>query len=230
MRFALQKTTLLDFPEHLACTLFIPGCNLRCPYCHNKELALNQTDSLPELIPRQKVSAFLKKRKNVLQGVAISGGEPLLYKGLKDLMEEIHSLGLKVKLDTNGLLPHKLEQVDPDYTALDLKTLPENYSRLLGDLPDPGNLAEQWYASLEILKKKKNPFEIRTTMLPAFINRDSFDQLCSLVKGASLWRLNAFRPAHTLDPSFQQAETFSRKELQEFQEIALSQGISCFFS
>ena len=127
----LQKLTLLDFPGQVACTVFLQGCNFRCPFCHNPSLVLGT-----EAITRESILSFLKQRQGLLDGVAITGGEPLLSAGLEDLLREIRSLGYKIKLDTNGSFPRRLEQLISDglvdYVAMDIKNAPEKYDHTAG--------------------------------------------------------------------------------------------------
>ncbi len=130
MRIGLVKTSLVDFPAEVAAALFIRGCNLRCPYCHNPELVLGPEP--PGLLDPEEVLAFLHRRKNVLGGVCVSGGEPLLHPELPEFLREIRHLGLKVKLDTTGTLPEALGRIEADYIAMDLKTVPEKYGLLAG--------------------------------------------------------------------------------------------------
>ena len=125
----MLKTTLLDFPGEVAAAVFTPGCNLRCPYCHNPELV--RPPFPDEMISLEKLGVFLEKRASLLGGVCITGGEPLLHDNIGDLVSLIRSHGLKVKLDTNGTFPERLARIDADYIAMDLKTDPEKYHRLL---------------------------------------------------------------------------------------------------
>ena len=130
----LQKTTLLDYPGHVACTVFTGGCNFRCPFCHNSSLVL------PERIlggmTEDEILAFLKKRVGVLDGVAITGGEPLLHKDMPDFLRKIRELGYKIKLDSNGSFPDMLEHIVKeglvDRVAMDIKNAPELYGKTVG--------------------------------------------------------------------------------------------------
>lgn len=124
-RLGLVKTTLLDYPGEVAATIFTPGCNLRCPYCHNPDFVSG--DPTGEEITLGEFFRFLEKRKGVLGGICITGGEPLIHKDLGDLIAAVRERGLKVKLDTNGTFPERLASLDVDYIAMDLKTIPDNY-------------------------------------------------------------------------------------------------------
>ena len=129
----LQKLTLLDFPRRVACTVFLGGCDYRCPFCHNYELV---DGSAPALIDEDELFAFLKKRAGLLEGVAITGGEPCLHPDLPDLMRRIRALGYAVKLDTNGAHPDRLAAILgeglADYVAMDIKNSPEKYAMTAG--------------------------------------------------------------------------------------------------
>ena len=137
-RFGLQKLTLLDYPGQVACTIFLHGCNFRCPFCHNASLVLSAGE---ELLPEDEVFAFLKKRAGVLDGVCFTGGEPLLHEAVPDLMRQAKDLGYKVKLDTNGSFPERLQRVleseVADYVAMDIKNSPAKYARTSGSGNEP---------------------------------------------------------------------------------------------
>ena len=134
----LQKMTLLDFPGHVACTVFLGGCDLRCPYCHNYELA---TGKAPAVMEEEELFSFLAKRTGLLDGVAITGGEPCLHQDLPDLLERIRGMGFAVKLDTNGTHPDMLRAVLSrglaDYVAMDIKNSPGKYALTTGTDREP---------------------------------------------------------------------------------------------
>ena len=129
-----NKTTLLDYPEHVAATVFTGGCNFRCPFCHNGELVLDP--GCQPLIPEEEVLSYLKKRQGILQGVCVTGGEPTLQKDLKDFLRKIKELGYPIKLDTNGYMPGVLWDLMQehliDYVAMDIKASRDNYARAAG--------------------------------------------------------------------------------------------------
>ena len=134
----LRKTTLVDFPEHIACAVFLIGCNLRCPYCYNKDLVLlNKNSQKDDFSTLDDVFNHLELRKNVLSGITISGGEPLLHPATPLIIKYAKNLGYKIKLDTNGTNPLELEklikndQLCPDYVAMDIKTSPNRYGEEL---------------------------------------------------------------------------------------------------
>ena len=158
----LQKMTLLDYPGKVACTVFLQGCNFRCPFCHNSDLLGNDG---PEPIPEETLFAFLKKRVGLLDAVCITGGEPTLQKDLPQLMQKIKDLGFLVKLDTNGNRPDVLKAVVDaglvDYVAMDIKNCPERYGATVG-IPDmPLRRVEE---SIRYLMEEHTAYEFRTTV------------------------------------------------------------------
>ena len=188
-----QKMTLLDYPEHVACTVFTAGCNFRCPFCHN---ALLVTDIRPEdSMHPDEVLAYLAKRTGILEGVAITGGEPLLQPDLEDFIKKIRSLGYPVKLDTNGSDPAKLarvvEQGLVDYVAMDVKNRPEKYAETIGiQNYDPAPVME----SIDFLMTtdKLPAYEFRTTVVREFHTVDDIIALSQRIAGAKKYFLQNF--------------------------------------
>lgn len=161
MRFGLQKLTLLDFPGRVACTVFSAGCNFRCPFCHNASLVNVQ---IPLPYSTDEIRSFLKKRQGVLDGVCFTGGEPLLGDGVIELARAAKELGYQVKVDTNGSFPERLQKIldekIADYVAMDIKSSPERYEVVCGNV----NMLEAVRRSVELLKNSAVPFEFRTTV------------------------------------------------------------------
>ncbi|MBE6698125.1 MAG: anaerobic ribonucleoside-triphosphate reductase activating protein [Ruminococcaceae bacterium] len=159
-----QKLTLLDYPDHMACTVFTGGCNMRCPFCHNASLVLRPGEN-PAFF-EEEIYAFLKKRQGVLDGVAITGGEPLLQHGLEDFILRVRELGFAVKLDTNGSYPDRLSAlIDKgllDYIAMDIKNSREKYAQTVGVPHFDTAPIEQ---SIALLRSSGVPFEFRTTVV-----------------------------------------------------------------
>ncbi len=223
-RVGLQKTTLIDYPDMVASTVFTHGCNLHCPYCHNPELVAGP---LPEsFISIERFFMFLEKRKTVLDGVCITGGEPLLYDDLPEFIERIHHMDLKVKLDTNGTLPEKLEKVVPDYIAMDLKTVPDKYTLLTGK--HTGNIAEKITASLEYLKTSGIDFEIRTTWAEGITEKRDIPDMAEVLDGVEKYYITPFRPGITLDPSWNTHKTPSPETMKQIQKLFQKKGIKPF--
>ncbi len=186
----LQKMTLLDYPGHVACTVFLAGCDLRCPYCHNAELI---DGSVPAVMDSEELLAFLKKRQGLLEGVAITGGEPLLRPDLPELAAQIRDLGYPVKLDTNGFHPARLRKmVEADlvqYVAMDLKNSPDRYAETIG-MPqvDLGALQE----SIDLLMAGGTDYEFRTTVVAELHDAESFRKIAAWVPGARRFFLQKF--------------------------------------
>ena len=159
----LQKMTLLDYPGKVACTVFLQGCNFRCPFCHNSGLLEEKED---ELMTIDALIAFLKKRKGLLDGVCITGGEPTLYAGLKDLVAKIKAEGFLVKLDTNGTRPKVLQELISenllDYVAMDIKNAPAHYGETVGVPNVTLNNIEE---SVKLLLQDAVDYEFRTTVM-----------------------------------------------------------------
>ena len=185
------KLTLLDYPGRVACTVFTGGCNFKCPFCHNASLAL-RAGSLPN-IDEQEVFDLLRKRKGILDGVCVTGGEPLLMPDLGDFLGRIKEMGFSVKLDTNGYLPERLAAVIDlglvDMVAMDIKNSPQKYANTAGIK----NLdMAPIYESADILMKGKLPYEFRTTVVKELHNAEDFEAIGKWIRGASAYYLQSF--------------------------------------
>lgn len=200
----IQKLTLLDFPEHTACTLFVPGCNFRCPYCHNSELLSPDVEFYDE----REVFEFLKKRSGVLEGVCVTGGEPTIYTDLDRLLRDIKALGYLVKLDTNGFLPDRLKPLIEaklvDYVAMDIKNSPERYAESVGLYADKFDVSPV-LKSIEIIMNSGIDHEFRTTVVTELFDEKSIEGAARMIKGAKKYFLQAFVmrdtvPSKTLTP------------------------------
>ena len=172
----LQKLTLLDFPEKVACTVFAAGCNLRCPFCHNASLVVNIPKEAE--ISEETFFSFLKKRQGVLDGVCVSGGEPLLQSDIETFIGKIKELGFLVKLDTNGTFPEKMKQLIErglvDYVAMDIKNSLETYTITCGvEQLDLEKIKE----SVSYLKEGHVPYEFRTTVTKNFHSIEEFESI-----------------------------------------------------
>lgn len=185
----LQKLTLLDFPDVVSCIVFTKGCNLRCPFCHNSSLVVDS--KLTPEIDEEEVFSYLNKRKNILDGVVISGGEPLLQKDIKDFIVRIKTLGYKVKLDTNGvnskLLSELIDEKLVDYVAMDIKNTFDKYDMTTGKSNSKiDNIKE----SIRILKKEKVPYEFRTTIVKDFHNIEDIKKILKYINGSKYFIQN----------------------------------------
>lgn len=192
--YGFQKTTLLDYPGHVAATIFTGGCNFRCPFCHNGGLVLCPDQIRP--IEEEAVLAYLKKRKGILEGVCITGGEPTLQPDLKEFLRKVKAEGYQVKLDTNGYNPRitgeMMEEGLADYVAMDVKASLPNYARAAGcpDL-DLSRIRE----SIGLLKSGRVPYEFRTTVVKGIHTVEEFDAVGQLLEGAGCTICRAFETA-----------------------------------
>ena len=187
----LQNLTLLDYPGYTAATVFLGSCNFRCPFCQNSSLVL--APDLEPVISEDEVFQFLKKRKRVLDGVCITGGEPTLSKDLGSFLQKIKHLGYLVKLDTNGSRPNVLKELVSqgllDYVAMDIKNAPGKYGMTIGiDGYDMSNI----FQSVEHLLSGTVPYEFRTTVVREFHKREDFEAIGQWLKGADQYYLQGF--------------------------------------
>ena len=212
----LQKMTLLDFPEHVACTVFLGGCDLRCPFCHNYELA---DGSAPPVMDEEALLSFLSKRKGLLDGVAITGGEPCLRRDLPALIGRIRELGFAVKLDTNGFHPAMLEKLlgdgAVDYVAMDIKNSPAKYAVTAG-VPEPLDLAPL-YESIRMLISSAKDYEFRTTVVQELHAEEDFGQIGEMIRGAGKYFLQSFTDRDTVP--FQGFSAPSKESLNKYADI-----------
>lgn len=213
----LNKTTLLDYPGHVAATVFTGGCNFCCPFCHNADLVLNP-GSQP-IYKEEEVLAYLKKRRGILEGVCITGGEPTLQPDLPDFIGKIRELGYLVKLDTNGYRPKVLagllEEGMLDYVAMDVKASPDNYKKAAGC---PGLDFARVEESISILKNCKIPYEFRTTVVEGIHTVSEFDSIGRLLAGGRAYYLQAFREGESvIQKGFR---TFPLEIMEEIRERA----------
>ena len=209
----LQKLTLLDYPEKVACTVFTAGCNFRCPFCHNASLVIDTYKN--KEIPSEEFFDFLKKRQGILDGVCVTGGEPLIQHGIEDFLRRIKELGYAVKLDTNGSHPQLLARLWSlglvDYAAMDIKNSPERYGETAG-VPglDLGPIRE----SVSWLLEGHVDYEFRTTVVRQFHDSASFRAIGPWISGARRYFLQAFIDRDTvLRPGL---SAWSREEMEGF--------------
>ena len=211
----IQKLTLLDFPGRTACTVFLAGCDLRCPFCHNSEL---WEATAPAVMDDNELLSFLEKRRGLLEGVAFTGGEALLRPELPELMRKIKALGYAVKLDTNGTQPDKLasliEEGLVDYIAMDIKNDPERYALTCGrETLDCGAITR----SIALLMENRVEYEFRTTVVKPFHDETSFINIARMIEGAENYYLQPFADRDTVLYKGFAAPT--KEELQRYLEI-----------
>ncbi len=213
MRFGgLQKLTLLDYPEKVACTVFCAGCNLRCPFCHNKTIVCGDGDEWT----REEILTFLAKRRPVLEGVCLTGGEPLIYPDVAQFLRQIKDMGYKIKLDTNGTFPYKLQNLLEsglvDYVAMDVKNSPELYSATTGAAADVASVEQ----SVRLLLQGRVAYEFRTTVTKTHHTENSLIDVAKWLAQADKWYLQQFVHSDDLiDPT---VEGYTDDELRSLCE------------
>lgn len=211
-----QKTTLLDYPGHVAATFFTGGCNFRCPFCHNSDLIT--CPSFTDTISEEEIFTFLKKRKNVLTGICITGGEPTLQPDLAEFMEKVHFLGYKIKLDTNGYRPeiiaNLLEKNLLDYIAMDIKAGYSNYSKVCGI----SNLnIRKIEDSISIIENSGIPYEFRTTVVKELHNQTDFQEISDMLSPKSPYFIQSFKDSGNILLSG--LSSYNNEELNKFLSI-----------
>ena len=244
LRAGLQKTSLVNYPGKVASAIFLPGCNLRCPYCYNRALALADPAAGPLELPqdaqgntqfansyftKEEIFCHLEKRAHVLDGVAISGGEPFLSPLLEPLILNAKSLGLAVKVDTNGTLPKELtqliedERLRPDMIALDVKTSTGKY-HLLAPQESGKGFGEAVIASIGILAKAAAEgllaVEYRTVLVPGLVDMADVLEIAALLPKDAAWRLAPFLPGNCLNPAWNKKEPYMQEEMERMAEAA----------
>jgi pyruvate formate lyase activating enzyme len=217
----LQKQSLIDYPGQLACILFTSGCNFMCPYCHNPDL-VGKPGSRGPILALDDVYGFLLKRREFLEGVVISGGEPTLHPDLDAVCQNIQRMGYKIKLDTNGSHPGVLNRLIRnklvDYIAMDVKTDPATYPRQIA----PQDCSESIMQSIASIMACGLPYEFRTTCAPPFVDESILEKIVRCIKGARCYALQPFKAEKILSPAFFKglASPYSREDLNRFQTLA----------
>lgn len=185
-----QKLTLLDFPGKMACIVFTPGCNFRCPFCHNASLVTHINEVS---VSEEEIFTYLARRKGLLDGVVVTGGEPLLQSGLEDFLTKVKSLGYAVKLDTNGSFPSKLKALVNkglvDYVAMDVKNSREKYARTIGVNNPPLDEIDE---SIKFLISGEVDYEFRTTVTAGLHTSTDIEKIAEWIKGAKKYFLQNF--------------------------------------
>jgi len=220
----LQKLTLIDFPGRIASTVFVIGCNFKCPWCYSSELVLTEKIKKQPKILEKEFLEFLKERKKLLEGLVLCGGEPSINKKLPALIKKIKKLGYLVKLDTNGSNPKMLKKLIKtkliDYVAMDMKLPKERYPEIFGKRVKIEDIEE----SIKILKEGKVDYEFRTTVVPTVLNKEDILKIAKWIRGAKRYYLQNFRPEKTIDPEFEKIKPYPQEYLLEIQK-----AISPFF-
>jgi pyruvate formate lyase activating enzyme len=217
----LQKQTLLDYPGKIACTIFLFGCNFKCPYCHNPELVDANLSRDIKTYSEEEIIDFLSQNKQFLEGVCITGGEPTLNIDLPNFIKKIKSLGYPVKLDTNGTNPAMLNSLLKenliDYVAIDIKTSLEKYEKAVNARIN----IEDIKRSIQLASQFQN-YEFRITVLPKLATKDDLLGIAKFLKenkANSKFVMQQFQPSKCLDKSFEKEKPYSEEQLKEFQQM-----------
>jgi len=219
-----QKLTLIDYPGRIAATVFLTGCNFRCPFCYSSELVLPEKIKNQPKISEKDFFIFLKERKELIEGIVLCGGEPTISKGLIPLIKKIKKMGFSVKLDTNGsdpkLLKTLIEKKLVDYVAMDIKAPMEKYKKIFGKRVKIDDIEK----SIKILKEGRVDYEFRTTVVPTVLNKEDILKIVRWIGPAKRYFLQNFRPEKTIDPKFEKIKPYPQEYLLEIQK-----AISPFF-
>ena len=212
------RTSLIDYSGKIATVIYTGGCNLRCPFCHNPEL-LSGGDGY-ETIAFQEIMEFLKFREGMIDGIVVSGGEPLIHKSIITLFRKLREFDIQIKLDTNGCFPEQLQMILDlgliDMVAMDIKSSRDAYSEIVGNKRD---IVKKIDASLNILKSSSIPFELRTTILPNIHTKQMMLDIVQWIAPVEHYYLQQFRPEVTLDHSYNRLRPVTQSELKELQLV-----------
>lgn len=215
-----QRTTLLDWDGNVACTIYLAGCDFRCPYCHNKEI-VDDPDKAEEM-DDEKIFNYIKENRDFLDGVVVSGGEPTINPDLVELFKKIKALGLNIKLDTNGNSPLVLEDlIGAGYLSkisMDIKSsiTKEKYSAAAGTDINPENIKK----SIKLIMDSGLDYEFRTTLAPVLVKPEDVEAICKEIKGAKQYTLQQFRPKICLDERLQALDPYKDSIVLEMAETA----------
>lgn len=214
----LQKLTLIDYPGKVAATVFLIGCNFRCPYCHNPELVNPELVEGQSQIKESDFFKFLDERKGFLDGVCITGGEPTIHSDLLIFIQKIKKRGFSVKLDTNGsnsaILEYLINNDLVDFVAMDIKTSILKYNKVKAK-----DKISQVQKSINIIKNSGKDYEFRTTVVPGIVDEKDIKEIGKWLKGAKKIVLQQFRPKKTLNPSFKNIKPYSLQNLKKMVKI-----------
>jgi pyruvate formate lyase activating enzyme len=220
----LQKNTLIDYPGKIGCIVFTLGCNFRCDFCYNPSLVIHE--KFPkELMSEESFFDFLESRKNLLEAVVITGGEPTLHKDLNLFIKKIKEMGFLVKLDSQGSSPKFLKQIldegNVDYVAMDIKSPIERYNEVTNSRFDPNTILESIKIIMDYANLNKNfDYEFRTTVVEDQLKKEDFKKMGEMIKGSRLYYLQKFQPKEDLNnPDFSKRKAYSDNEMNEFKEI-----------
>ncbi len=208
----LQKTSLLDYPDTLSAIIWTAGCNFRCPFCYNKQLVLGKT----EMISEETILLFLEKRRDVLEGLSISGGEPLLQEDIVDFTEKVKKLNYLIKIDTNGAFPEKLKElIDKklvDYVSMDVKAPKKKYAQLAGVKIDISKIEQ----SIDLIKNEAPDYEFKTTIVPGMLDKEDIVEIAKWLGRSKQFYLQQFKSDSPLVSSkLNDIVPYSKEKLSE---------------
>lgn len=224
----LRKTTLVDFPARVACAVFLRGCNLRCPYCYNKNLVQPESNTeIEDFITLQDIYNHLELRKNVLSGIVISGGEPLLHSATPQIITYAKHLGYKIKLDTNGTNPTKLKELlnnnelRPDFIAMDIKTSPSRYNELSVNHSEQINYEALIKTSIQLIENHQTiQKEYRTVLVPTLITNTDIENISKILPKDASWNFSNFENFNCLNSEYNNIQPYSEQEINNLVSIA----------
>lgn len=207
-----QKTSLLDYPDYISAIIWTVGCNFRCPFCYNKNLVFGDVETYPQ----EEIFSFLEKRKGKLEGLVITGGEPLLQEDIVDFTGKVKKLGYLIKIDTNGTYPEKLKElIDKklvDYIAMDVKAQKKKYDQLTGVKTKLIDIEK----SIAIIKNDAPDYEFRTTFIPGLLKKEDIIEIAKWLEGSKRFYLQQFKNDIPLVSSeYQNIAPYTKKELME---------------
>jgi pyruvate formate lyase activating enzyme len=221
----IQKNSFIDFPGKISCVVFASGCNFKCPYCHNPELIKNTANQHSEF----EILKFLDERKQWLDAVVVSGGEPTLQENIGAFCKKVKSMGYPVKLDTNGSRPEVIDDLIKqqliDYIAMDIKTVPHQYSPVIIKECNP----EDIFSSIEIIMAAGIEYEFKTTCVKPLVDTSVMDQITRLIHGAKRYAIQRFQGKTVLEPEFflENDTRLSEEEFLELKSIAEKHVVTC---
>ncbi len=214
----IEKLAPKDYPGHISATVFLGGCNFRCPFCHNRDLVLHP-DKMPAF-PMDYFVSFLDARDGWLEGICITGGEPLIHEDLEVLLRPIRDRGLKIKLDTNGSYPDRLKKFVNsglvDAVAMDIKAASGDYNRACGIKVSLDAIQR----SLDLIARSRMEAVFRTTAVPGIIDEDAVRMIGEWLPGNVLFQLQQFSPGSTLKPEYEKIKPYSPARLKELAAVA----------
>jgi pyruvate formate lyase activating enzyme len=213
-----QRFSLIDYPDKICAIIFTQGCNFRCPYCHNPELVYSKRSN-PKETREGEILSFLERRREKLDAVTITGGEPLLQPDLRGFLSSVKALGYLVKLDTNGSIPSKLEKVIAshhiDYIAMDIKAPLDKYKNLIRRKLETRKILD----SIGMIMGSGLDYEFRTTVVRTFLDKDDFIKIGQLIHNSRLYVLQRFVSSRTLDDTFLGMDTYSDEEFNSVKHL-----------